>query len=1121
MSKKAVLAGVICGALLLPLSMGWAQMEGLHGDFTEHRSGLHAGNQFRTSFYNDGTFGAINSPPDVPGEWPINSGHLYMIDGVPFVGSEVLDADNALKHIVSDVTSINFFQAAGDKGPNGEWWTFLPLPGFANPSQDHVAMSKWREAWPPWWPDKMDDIVDPGWPGKWNGYFGKNVFNADEESFFVSDDYNNREFKFYPDANDRSRRGLGMRMWVRGFQWSNALVEDALFTLYDIENIGTHEHDKMVFAFKFGNNMGETWNIRGEGDDDMGAFNKNDDVAYLYDFNDIGVADWGPDPVGYFGGAFLESPGNPYDGIDNDGDGAAGSGKIITEEMFNASVLAPGQEIILINYNTFARQKTTLPADTLKVRYQDLVFNFWPGKTVQEVPFNLVDDNLNGIIDENNGATFGEGDNQVTTYLYTGGGVITRCIDYFTGDGLTNLLIDEKRNDGIDNDGDWSPIFDDNGADGVVATKDAGERDGMPTSGETHFDKTDIDETDMIGLTSFTLYRWETIPYSDDEKVWQNVLPGYFDDLMENDNIELLYGSGYFPMQPGQIERFSMGILAGTDLDDFFENKYWVAKAYNENYNFTKAPDIPTVTAIPGDNRVTLVWDANAEKSIDPITGEDFEGYRIYRSTDPGWNDMTPITDGSGSVIYRKPLAQFDLVNDFRGYAAIPIKGVHFWLGDETGIVHTFVDTTAVNGYTYYYAVTSYDRGDAANSIPPTECTKFVSVNSDGTIDKGVNVVVARPSAPVSGFIPAAFDSARILRSAGSTAAGIVGYQIIFPDSVKEAAYELTFNEKSVGGLKYRATASWNLTNLTSGEKVVAGDTIFKAGAELPVTDGFRLIFRDNPDILELDSRYSGWSRPGIWPYEILPFSYRDQPVELPSANFEIIFGDLGIDTSTVYYRGNSPLPAIPVNFTVFNTTTQTKAKFAFRERDVIPGQEGLFTARTLRSQSDEIIFLNDSLKAGWQITMAFSDEFIDQPRPGDKLVLKMHRPFLPHDIYRFSTTASRVSNRLAQAELDRIRVVPNPYIISNSWEPENPYANGRGPRQLHFTHLPQKCTIRIFNLRGQLVATLEHDAPAWDGTAIWDMQSKDKLDIAYGVYIYHISAEGIGDKTGKFAVLK
>ena len=108
---------------------------------------------------------------------------------------------------------------------------------------------------------------------------------------------------------------------------------------------------------------------------------------------------------------------------------------------------------------------------------------------------------------------------------------------------------------------------------------------------------------------------------------------------------------------------------------------------------------------------MTLIWDDFAEKSFDPITGYDFEGYRIYRSTDPGFSDMKPITDAYGSIAYREPLAQFDLDNNIEGLAPTPVNGVHFYLGKNTGLVHSFEDTTVTNGQLYYYAITSYDSG--------------------------------------------------------------------------------------------------------------------------------------------------------------------------------------------------------------------------------------------------------------------------------------------------------------------------------------------------------------------------------------------------------------------------
>ena len=52
--------------------------------------------------------------------------------------------------------------------------------------------------------------------------------------------------------------------------------------------------------------------------------------------------------VGYLGGAFLESPGNAFDGIDNDGDGTDGPGPALTEADFAARTLNAGDNIVLI-----------------------------------------------------------------------------------------------------------------------------------------------------------------------------------------------------------------------------------------------------------------------------------------------------------------------------------------------------------------------------------------------------------------------------------------------------------------------------------------------------------------------------------------------------------------------------------------------------------------------------------------------------------------------------------------------------------------------------------------------------------------------------------------------------
>jgi hypothetical protein len=49
----------------------------------------------------------------------------------------------------------------------------------------------------------------------------------------------------------------------------------------------------------------------------------------------------------------------------------------------------------------------------------------------------------------------------------------------------------------------------------------------------------------------------------------------------------------------------------------------------------------------------------------------------------------------------------------------------------------------------------------------------------------------------------------------------------------------------------------------------------------------------------------------------------------------------------------------------------------------------------------------------------------------------------------------------------------------------------------------------------------VEHNSTIDDGQQEWNMLSKDGQEISYGVYVYHVEAPGVGEKIGKFAVIK
>ena len=152
-------------------------------------------------------------------------------------------------------------------------------------------------------------------------------------------------------------------------------------------------------------------------------------------------------------------------------------------------------------------------------------------------------------------------------------------------------------------------------------------------------------------------------------------------------------------------------------------------------------------------------------------------------------------------------------------------------------------------------------------------------------------------------------------------------------------------------------------------------------------------------------------------------------------------------------------------------------------------------------------------------------------PSPGDVFQVVTEKPFrgsfgdsldpLLGDIYQFTTVGATTNLQVAKSELDRVAVVPNPYVASATWEPKNLFSTGRGARMVEFIHLPRECTIRIYTVSGYLVETLHHNKNINDGSEFWNLRSKDGRDIAYGLYIYHIDAPGVGEIIGKFAVIK
>lgn len=1011
---------------------------GIGGNRKYRKWGQMDGNLINTPFINYGMIGNWPANPD-PSEWPKGSGHTYVEGATPIVIAEIVDLNGVTRHIAEAG-----YREDIDTSPEGVPMGYEPRPGWDNPEGFSPAMSNNSATWPTTWPDKLALADDPGWPGSWNGFFGKNQFQADLECFFVMDDFKDKEFAFFPVAADSGRGGLGTLVKVRGLQWSQVLAEDVVFWLYNITNISDYDYSPVFFGMLFDYGVGGI----GDSGDDSGYYDTFNDIVYGYDEDNTGNT--GFSPTAYSGFAFLESPGEPTDGIDNDDDGW------INERRDN-----PAGAYL----DTYPYGYTDV--ELFKQTYSREPGPHWEGDEDGDWrPFS--DDNDNGQWDEV-----------------------------------------EALNDDVGQDGARP------GDEGYVGP-DLGEGDGIPTQGEPNFGMTDLDESDQIGLTSVDIFITHQTGPMDDEKIWDSMSNFTFNTELQMSLTSLIYGSGPIVLPAGETRDFSIAMVFGADLDDLIRNKKTIQQIYNSNYSFFKPPLKPRIKAVPGDAKVTLYWDRRAEESVDAFLNfrKDFEGYKIYRSTDPSFLEVKVITDAYGNPVFRKPLATFDLIDGITGPDPATVAGASFDRGTDSGLRHIYVDETVQNGQTYFYAVTAYDQGDptlGTEGIPVSETTTIIKTDAFGNVTfTDINTAVVTPNAPVAGYHLARFE--KDVTAVGTPAGtGKVYLEIIDPEAVKDnTTYYIIF--QNIGTFN---TKSYSVVDMTAmvPDTVIMDSPYFGRDengvlVEGDVFSGIRIFIENNDEVALIDS-LTGWSPDSQSDFEgAVEISTVARPYP---ADYDIVFYDeiVGTDSSSVQNE---------VNFTVTNITEKRPAYFVFQDLD----NDDVWTSNDRMSISEEF---HDGRKKTWRLTLRdTTDAGGLRPGSGDRFQIRTFKPFREGDVFEFSTKSSSVDPVVAGSSLDEIAVVPNPYVAVASWERKQTSSAGigsRGERRIDFIHLPQKAIIRIYTIRGDLVDVIKHESTIDDGAASWDLRTKEGLDIAFGVYVYHVDAGSLGSKTGKFAIIK
>ncbi len=1171
-------------ALCLFAAMVWGQgkvYEGPDdpaGDISDERAGHMNGNRVLLYFENNTQL--ADYPRINTSKWPNDYSGTRMLDVVSvMIGGEVYIKDDSISitdpvlvdqlSAAGEIDTLFYLQSSGFAPSNMDQnytgtveWGFYPVPGYMNPLQDYPAMSNKPDSWPlEGWPSAGRDKK---WPGEWNGRFGRGIKYADLECFFVANDAQDMEYiiqrndpdenlitegtRYYPrpgmhigDINPKVTiqrgypwGGLGLRVAVRGFQWNNPEAKDMIFWEYNISNISDYDLITCGFGYFIDNSIGGDTG----GDKEAGYFDELLDLSYVWET--IGVGQGGLVP-GIVGMAYLESPGKPYDNQDNDDDG------LIDEKRDNKAGSLIGPTDGIVNLDNFLRFYH-LEEDDLREHYE--------GDEDQDWQDGL---DLNG-----NG-----------TYAY------------LEKDGLWYIEPGEYPGDDVGLDGVGPADLNYNGP-------DEGECNHMPdfvegVGCEPNFAATDVSEADMVGLTSFAIFdwpQWQEWNYmlGQDETMWKLMDSHNLDSYLYSGgpgSVYEVFASTVFPFYKGRTERISIGImftydnLAGLQSDahtapKMFRLKETAQVIYERDYRFSQPPLMPTLKAMAGDGKVILTWDDLSDtRTHEPFlqNKNDFEGYKVYRATDKMFSDPEVITTGQGDKAARLPIYQCDIVDNIIGYAEYGlVEGTAFYLGDDTGIQHYYIDEDVQNGVTYYYAVVAYDYGVPDLDVSPTENNVVIELDeAEEIVRMGQNVAVVTPGTRAAGYV----EPNIVVDAEKSTIApGMIVPQILARNNVKAGhTYQLNFAADTVGFLtngRYHhpmdmslATTGFQVFDITTdpaelvydeGPDGFPGDNmiydsdidIWKFNTSGPIhTDifeGMQLTLTLADDSVDIDWPNTGWitgdapihiaigpeTKYFPWGYDII-FTGDAEPyqtITTRSTGIEYIDGER-IDRDSVLIDQS-------YDFYVINKFSVDSAG-AYEKLDLLTydlNGSGAF------EWDQDVVLAGHVVSARTRFYWAGTVFAIDfrnvpgeayLPKANDVYALNLKRPLSTGDTFIFTVNPEEALNAAnLKTAMDSIKVVPNPYIATNAMEPAvaNKFLNQR--RRLMFTHIPAKCDIRIFTSSGILVDQINVDNPPSNGIVHWDLLSREGLEIAAGMYIYHIKTRETGDeKIGKFAVIK
>jgi hypothetical protein len=608
----------------------------------------------------------------------------------------------------------------------------------------------------------------------------------------------------------------------------------------------------------------------------------------------------------------------------------------------------------------------------------------------------------------------------------------------------------------------------------------------------------------------------------------------------------LMLSSGPFTMQPGDEQQVVVGIvvaqgetrLASVALMKCFDAA--VQAAYDANFNLASPPNNPVVSITPRDGEVFIRWDSGSENYNQPPFA--WQGYNVYQGASIAgpWTRVATYdrVDGVTTVL--------DVQCDPN--SPVPLRTVTAF-GTDAGVRYSLelTDDKVRGGplhtaSQYYYTVTSYSVGIGQfQQVLESPFVPYATVPQ--TPPAGVDLSPAGVGPVTHSLTPTAPPATPL-------ATDVVSVVVKDAATMVAADWKVGFKPDGPG-------TSWYVTRKTGAveDTVVNNWTNSTTDENFPVVNGIQIRLLSYPsgtlgNVAYVDTAgfnpaaLVGVDRGLTWFDGGGGYAASDLGGTIaagtPAPNTEIRFTGALVGQKAYRYVRKTPATGtiyefqdyVDVPFTVFDKDANQQKNAAFLESEATAngqwdpsdagngGREVVWVLGSNYSGNTPDPFYQDPLNSDLLgATLDLRYEFFPRRTDpaavidaGDKVEFVTSIPAQPTDQYTFSTTAPNTFDaNLAKGELSRVRAVPNPYFAHSTFE------LNRFNRVLKFTHLPARCTIRLFNLAGDQVRVLEKNDATSEAT--WDLNTDHGLPIGSGIYIFHIDAPGVGTTTGKVAV--